>query len=148
MFDTNAPVTAEIIIGINAEMATSVRITSTANKTPAIGALNAEPIPAETPHANSNILFFCDNLYFCAKLEPNAAPVITIGLSNPAEPPSPTVRELVIICAYICFAGKIPPFFATACNILALPFSIELFKNLLTTKTVSKIPIIGSKLLK
>ena len=95
-------------------METSVRTTSIANNTPAIGALNAAPIPAATPQAKSKILSFCDRWYFCAKLEPNAAPVITIGLSNPAEPPSPTVNELVTICAYICFFGTIPPFLATA----------------------------------
>ena len=84
-------------MGINAEILTSVNTTSIANKTPAIGALKAAPIPAATPQAKSKILSFCDSLYFCAKLEPKAAPVITIGLSNPAEPPKPTVSELVII---------------------------------------------------
>jgi hypothetical protein len=33
---------------------------------------------------------------FCAKLEPMAEPVLTIGDSSPAEPPNPTVRPLVI----------------------------------------------------
>ena len=48
-------VAAEIIIGINAAILISVRTISIANKTPAIGALNAAPIPAATPHANNNV---------------------------------------------------------------------------------------------
>ena len=63
-FETKAPVAAAIMMGINAEILISVKMTSTANNTPAIGALNAAPIPAETPQARSKILSFCDSLYF------------------------------------------------------------------------------------
>ena len=67
-----------------------------------------------------------------------------MGLSKPAEPPKPTVSELVMIWAYICFLGIILAFLATAYNICEVPFSILPPKNLLITKTVNKIPNIGS----
>ena len=67
-----------------------------------------------------------------------------MGLSNPAEPPKPTVRELVAIWAYICFRGMMLAFLATAYKICEVPFSIEPPKNFLMTKTVSKIPITGN----
>ncbi len=47
--ETKAPVAALIIIGINAVILISAKTTSMANKTPAIGALKAAPIPAATP---------------------------------------------------------------------------------------------------
>ena len=53
IFEINAPVAAEIIIGVNAEILISISRTSNANKTPAIGALKAAPIPAAMPHAKS-----------------------------------------------------------------------------------------------
>ncbi|MCY1232734.1 hypothetical protein D9M72_452440 [compost metagenome] len=56
--EIKAPVAAEIIIGIKAVIATSVRTTSIANNTPAMGALNAAAIPAATPQAKSKILSF------------------------------------------------------------------------------------------
>ena len=73
--------------------------------------------------------------------------MITIGLSNPADPPRPTVSELVTIWAYICFLGMILAFLATAYKICEVPFSMVPPKTLLTTKTVSKIPMIGKRLL-
>jgi hypothetical protein len=48
-----------------------------------------------------------------------------MGLSKPADPPSPTVRELVIIWAYICFFGTILAFLATEYKIWEVPLSME-----------------------
>ena len=56
IFETNAPVAADIIIGVKADILTSTNKTSMANKTPAIGALKAAPIPAATPQPMSNVL--------------------------------------------------------------------------------------------
>ena len=49
--------------------------------------------------------------------------------------------------AYICFFGIILAFLATAYKICEVPLSIDPPKTLLTTKTVSNIPIIGKTLL-
>ena len=95
------PLAAAIISGIKAEIVTSKVNTSKEKSTPAIGALKAPPIPAATPQASNNVRSFWVSLYVRAKLEPNAAPVITIGASTPADPPKPTVRELVMIWEYI-----------------------------------------------
>ena len=53
--ETKAPVAALIIIGIKAVILISASTTSMANKTPAIGALKAAPIPAATPQANKSV---------------------------------------------------------------------------------------------
>ncbi|MNE19953.1 hypothetical protein D3C80_1130540 [compost metagenome] len=53
--ETKAPVAAEIIIGVKAEILTSTNKTSIAKRTPAIGALNAAAIPAATPHPISKV---------------------------------------------------------------------------------------------
>jgi carbamoylphosphate synthase large subunit len=54
--ETIAPVAAAIIMGVNAEMLTSTNKTSTANNTPAMGALKAAAIPAATPQPISKVL--------------------------------------------------------------------------------------------
>ena len=58
MVEIKAPVAALIIIGIKAVILISAKTTSIANKTPAIGALKAAPIPAATPHESNKILSF------------------------------------------------------------------------------------------
>ena len=70
-----------------------------------------------------------------------------MGLSKPAEPPKPTVNELVTICAYICFFGIILDFFATAYKICDVPFSIVPPKSRFITNNVNRIPTIGKTLL-
>ena len=54
--DTNVPVAAAIIMGVNAEILTSTNKTSMANNTPAMGALNAAAIPAATPQPIRSVL--------------------------------------------------------------------------------------------
>ena len=61
IFEIRAPDADAIINGMNAVIATSKVNTSKANKTPAIGALKAPPIPAATPHASNNVLSFWPN---------------------------------------------------------------------------------------
>ena len=53
--ETKAPVAAAIMMGVNAEILTSTKSTSIANKTPAIGALNAAAIPAATPQPINSV---------------------------------------------------------------------------------------------
>ena len=72
---------------------------------------------------------------------------MVMGDSKPALPPIPTVKELVIIWANICFLGMIPRFLATAYIIWDVPFSIEPSKTFLTMSTVIIIPMIGNVLL-
>ena len=51
------------------------------------------------PMSNIRVLAFIWNN--CAMLAPKAAPVLTAGPCNPAEPPKPTVKGAVISEAYI-----------------------------------------------
>ena len=64
--ETKAPVAAAIIMGVKAEILTSTNKTSIANKTPAIGALKAAPIPAATPQPIRRVLSLYPNLNCCA----------------------------------------------------------------------------------
>jgi hypothetical protein len=84
-------------IGVKAAILTSTSNTSIANKpgTAKAAAIPAAPQPIEA--------FGPYSLYFLGIIRTKSGPVITIGLSKPAEPPKPTVNELVTIWAYICF---------------------------------------------
>jgi hypothetical protein len=62
-----------------------------------------------------------------------------MGLSKPADPPSPTVRELVIIWAFVLNYT----FLATEYKIWEVPLSMEPPRTLLTTNTVNTRPAIG-----
>jgi hypothetical protein len=53
----------------------SLRITSEANKVPAIGALKVAEMPAAAPHPTSTVTAELDILKNCPKKEPIAAPI-------------------------------------------------------------------------
>ena len=67
IFVTSAPVAAAIISGIKAVILMSNKRTSKAKSTPAIGALNAAPIPPATPHARRSVLSLMDKRYILEK---------------------------------------------------------------------------------
>ncbi len=67
----------------------SRRITSSAKKTPAIGALNVAEIPPAAPHATSSGRRLADTRATCPVTEPIADPICTIGPSRPTDPPDP-----------------------------------------------------------
>ena len=69
---------------------------------PVIGALKIPPKAPATPQPTSNIRLRCSKRNKRPKLEPIAAPVITIGDSAPTEPPKLIVmpearRELHVL---------------------------------------------------
>ena len=86
---TTVPVTEEITIGENWATPKSPRITSTANRAPAIGALKVAAIPAAAPHPTS-VRRRCSSMRsHWPIVEPMAEPIYTIGPSRPTEPPEP-----------------------------------------------------------
>ena len=97
ILDKSAPVAEARMMGMMAEMLSSIKKTSAANSTPAMGALKAELTPAAMPQASKSVRSFMRILLKSAKFEPMAAPVDTIGDSRPAEPPNPTVIPLVMM---------------------------------------------------
>ena len=64
-------------------------MSSSAKKTPAMGALNVAEIPAAVPQATSRRNRFSDTCSTCPIEEPSAEPICTIGPSRPTDPPAP-----------------------------------------------------------
>ena len=73
----------------NDSVSKSRRITSSAKKTPAIGALNVAEIPPAAPHATRSRSRRSGTRASCPIIEPSAEPICTIGPSRPTEPPDP-----------------------------------------------------------
>ena len=115
--------------GIKAVILMSNNSTSKAKSTPAIGALNAAPMPPATPQASRSVRSLIDKRYFLEKLEPMAAPVTTIGASSPVEPPSPTVTELVRTWSYMRCWGIEPFLLAIAACTCGSPLVSLFFKR-------------------
>ena len=64
---------------------------------PVIGALKTPPRAPATPQPMRSIRLRCSRRKSRPKFDPTAAPVITIGLSAPTEPPKPMVRALAMM---------------------------------------------------
>jgi len=94
-------VAAEKSTGIKDETVSSGRITSSAKSIPAIGELKIAEIPAAAPQAINKVRFLSSKCRIRAIFEPIAEPVDTIGDSNPADPPKPTVKAEAMILEYI-----------------------------------------------
>ena len=62
-----------------------------ANTMAATGALNIDDMAPAVAQPMSNILVLVFIWNNCARLDPRAAPVLTAGPCNPADPPKPTV---------------------------------------------------------
>jgi len=109
---TTADSTAEITTGAKAVRPKSPRMTSTANSTPAIGALKIAAIPAADPHAISVFRFASEILKTCPIVDPSADPICTIGPSLPADPPDPSVSAEATVFA-TATRGRMTPRFVT-----------------------------------
>jgi len=62
---------------------------SIAKNTPASGALNVAAMPAAAPQATSSLTRRSSRRNACARVEPSAEPICTIGPSRPTDPPPP-----------------------------------------------------------
>ena len=92
----------------------SRRITSDANKVPAIGALKVAEMPAAAPHPTSTVTAELDSLKYCPKTDPIAEPICTIGPSLPTDPPEPMVIADTNIFTRTIRSLIMPPFLVTA----------------------------------
>ena len=93
MEDTNKGITETVV--------RSIISTSMAKSIPAIGALNIAATPAAAPLPTS-IIRICGGIRnMLPRLEPMAAPVLTIGPSAPTDPPNPIVMELATTDVYV-----------------------------------------------
>ncbi len=66
--------------------------------------------------------------------DPIAAPVATVGPSNPTEPPKPTVREDVSIEPHIWKRLIIPSRFDIEYNVVGIPWLTSLRTTYLITR--------------
>ena len=64
---------------------------------PEIGALKTPPIAPATPQPMRSMRLRCSRRKSRPKFDPTAAPVNTIGLSAPTDPPKPMVMALARI---------------------------------------------------
>lgn len=136
-------VAVEISKGIKTGMETSANKTSIAKIVPAIGLLKTAAIPEAAPHASKRIFSLLPNFMKPPIFEPMADPVITMGASNPAEPPNPIVSPLVSMCEYIFDFSIIPDLFTIEKMIPESPFSNFPLKNSRIIKIVRIIPASG-----
>ena len=100
-------------IGTSRRRAWRGKTTSSAKSAPAIGLPNTAEMPAAVPQTISVPRLSTDSRQSQPVLLPMAAPVSTLGVSSPAEPPRPTVTALVKICEKVsshdisgCFSCK------------------------------------------
>ena len=92
--DTTVATALDMIIGISAETLNSGNSTSAANRTPAMGLSKMAEMAAAEPQPTSRLRWRRSMWRNPALFAPMAAPVRTLGASNPAEPPRPTERAL------------------------------------------------------
>ena len=96
-------------------------ITSTANRSAAIGALNMAAKEAVAAQAMSNLrrwkFFFVRE----AISEPIVAPACTAGASRPPDPPNPTDKMLVTTGAKSQVRFKAPRLVERACKVAGIP---------------------------
>ena len=93
IYDTVAAVIDDTNNGITDTVVKSIISTSMANNIPAIGALKIAATPAAAPLPTSIIKICGDIRNKLPKLDPIAAPVLTIGPSAPTDPPKPIVID-------------------------------------------------------
>ena len=91
---TNAPEIEANKSGIKEAIVRSNIKISMAKMVPAMGALKIAAIAPAAPHPINKVFVLKFKWKNLPKLEAIAAPVETIGASNPTEPPKPTVSVL------------------------------------------------------
>lgn len=110
-WDTMVPTADEITIGRKLPILKSLRrAISSANRTPATGALNVAAIPAATPQAIKTRIFPLETLNSCPINPPIAPPPSwAMGPSCPADPPNPSVIQEPSVFAIISLGFSSTP---------------------------------------
>ena len=92
----------------------SRRISSSAKKTPAIGALNVAEMPPAAPQATRIRIRDSGTRVSWPSVEPSAEPIWTIGPSRPTEPPPPMQSADASDFTTATCGRILPPLSATA----------------------------------
>ena len=111
----------EISKGIIEPNVKSKAKTSMAKTMAAIGALKSEDMAPTAAHPINKVRVFLSNLKYCEIAEDADAVETTVGPSNPAEPPNPTVKGTVINDKNGCFFSLKIPLLVMANNVAAIP---------------------------
>ncbi len=90
------------------------RMISIAKNTPARGALNVAEMPPAAPQATSSFTLRSSRWNSCAREDPSAEPICTIGPSRPTEPPPPMHSALASAFTTATCGRMRPPFLAIA----------------------------------
>ena len=138
-----AEVTADSTTMPKEPVVNSPRMISRAKNAPAIGALNADAIPAAAPHPTSmaaRLSGRCSNWEIPA---PAAAPTCTLGSSGPADPPLPRVIDAPTTRISALTTSNLPPFMSTASITPATPCPFSPLSRNFTRSPTIKPPTAG-----
>ncbi len=118
------------------------RISST-KKTPAMGALKIEAMPAAAPQPTKVFMRSRSTPVFCPIHEPSVEPICTIGPSVPADPPVPTVVIEAKTFTMPMRAGITPPFWISAFMTCGTPWPFASLAKKYTSRLVTVAPATG-----
>jgi len=108
--DVQVAMTEAMMIGLKEKIPNSPRMTSTAKRAPAIGALKVAPIPAPAPAATRVRIPLTLILNNCPIEEARLALIWTIGPSRPVDPPEPIqideARALTTETRFLIFPAR------------------------------------------
>ncbi len=119
--------TEETTSGMKDRVRNSRMISSTANRTPAMGALKVAAMAPAAPHAKSILRGVSVSRKAWATVDPRDAPIWAIDPSRPMEPPLPIVRADASALRGATLARILPCFVSTASIIweVPVPFTSE-----------------------
>ena len=109
------------------------RISSSPNRTPAIGALKVAEIPPAAPQATMRTSRVEGTRSHCPIEEPSADPICTMGPSRPTEPPVPMQSADASDLTTATLAGMRPRLRATANITSGTPWPRASGANLVTS---------------
>jgi hypothetical protein len=112
--DTTAPTTLATTTGGKVATRNEPRISSSAKKAPASGALNAAEIPAAAPAPTSTVVRSGEKRNTRPSSDPIPAPSTATGPSLPADPPPPIVTAEASVRPIVGVVARRPPRRTTA----------------------------------
>ena len=137
--------TAAMTIGAKVLSEKSLRSTSRQKKTPAIGALKMDAIPAAAPQPTNVPMWSRFALIFWPTVEPAVAPIWMIGPSAPELPPEPTVKTLASTLMTPTRSGIFPPRLMSATSTCGTPWPLASAAKSVTSIPVMSAPAMGMR---
>ena len=143
---TTVAATEEITMGVSREGAKSPRMTSAANRVPAMGALKVAAIPAAAPQATRVRSLRSPRFSNCPMLDPRAEPICTMGPSLPTDPPVPMQIPEATSLAATTRARILPPRNMTASITSGTPCPLASLAKKWTINPTTSPPAAGTRI--